>query len=112
LPAVDYDQHGHTYTRHRRADPRSLGVGSRSKAIRPPRASAFFEAFWNRREALLDPDLRASQSIWEVVGPAVEDRIVTRLWAALESGAWDAEHGHLRDRDSFDGCLRLVISEP
>jgi hypothetical protein len=29
----------------------------------------------------------------------------------LHEGAWDAEHGHLRARDSFDGALRLVISE-
>jgi SAM-dependent methyltransferase len=75
-------------------------------------ADGFFEAFWSRPEALLDPDVRMSQSMWRVVGPAVEQRIVNRLRAALESGAWDAEHGHLRARDSFDGCLRLVISEP
>ena len=28
--------------------------------------------------------------------PGVEERIVKRLAAALDSGAWDAEHGHLR----------------
>ena len=44
-------------------------------------------------------------------GKNYERRIVSRLRAALESGAWDAEHGNLRERDSFDGCLRLVISE-
>jgi hypothetical protein len=43
--------------------------------------------------------------------PGVEERIVQRLRAALESGEWDAEHGHLRDQDSFDGALRLVISQ-
>ena len=42
----------------------------------------------------------------------VEQRIVDRLAAALDSGAWDAEHGHLREQDSFQGALRLVISEP
>ena len=47
------------------------------------------------------------------LGPAgAEDRIVARLGAALESGAWDAEHGHLRGQESFDGALRLVVSEP
>jgi hypothetical protein len=35
----------------------------------------------------------------------------TRLAEGLDSGAWDAEHGHLRARDSLDGALRLVISE-
>ena len=72
----------------------------------------FFEAFWNRPEALLDPDIRASQSVWELLGPEPKEAIVHRLRTALESGAWDAEHGHLRERKTFDGSLRLIISEP
>jgi SAM-dependent methyltransferase len=70
----------------------------------------FFEAFWRRPEALLDPAIRASQSMWALLEPGVEERIVARLDEALSSGAWDAEHGHLRDLDSYDGALRLVIS--
>jgi hypothetical protein len=50
--------------------------------------------------------------MWPLLGPGVEERIVARLARALDSGAWDAEHGHLRAQDSFDGALRLVISEP
>jgi hypothetical protein len=38
--------------------------------------------------------------------------MVERLRAALESGAWDAEHGHLREQQAYDGALRLVVSEP
>ena len=71
----------------------------------------FFEAFWRRPEALLDPAIRASQSMWALLEPGVEERIVARLDEALSSGAWDAEHGHLRDLDSYDGALRLVISQ-
>jgi SAM-dependent methyltransferase len=71
----------------------------------------FFEAFWRRPEALLDPAVRASQSMWTLLVPGVEERIVGRLRAALKSGAWDAEHGHLRALDRFDGSLRLVVSE-
>jgi SAM-dependent methyltransferase len=71
----------------------------------------FFEAFWNRPEALLDANIRASQSMWTLLEPGVEERIVQRLRAALESGGWDAEHGHLRAQDRFDGALRLVISQ-
>ena len=71
----------------------------------------FFEAFWRRPEALLDPAVRSAQSMWALLDPGVEERIVARLSAALESGAWDAEHGHLRAQESFDGALRLVISE-
>ena len=94
----------------------AAALGGRTRVERIPTpsdcADGFFEAFWNRPEALLDPEVRASQSMWQVVGPQVEERVVSRLGAALESGAWDAEHGYLRERDTFDGCLRLVISEP
>jgi hypothetical protein len=50
--------------------------------------------------------------MWAVLDPGVEQRIVERLANALDSGAWDAEHGHLRTQESLDGALRLVISEP
>jgi SAM-dependent methyltransferase len=71
----------------------------------------FFEAFWNRPEALLDPAVRASQSIWQLLEPGVEERIFERLSADLASGRWDEEHGALRKQDSYEGSLRLVISE-
>jgi hypothetical protein len=71
----------------------------------------FFEAFWRRPGAMLDPEVRACQSMWALLDSGVEERIVARLRADLESGAWDAEHGYLREMDSFDGALRLVISE-
>ncbi len=71
----------------------------------------FFEAFWKRPEALLDPAVRGAQSMWALLEQDVEQRIVERLAAALDSGAWDATHGHLREQESFDGALRLVISE-
>jgi hypothetical protein len=48
--------------------------------------------------------------MWALLERDVEERIVNRLSAALRSGAWDAEHGQLREQDSFDGALRLVIS--
>jgi SAM-dependent methyltransferase len=90
-------------------------LGGRTRVERVPTPAdcqdGFFEAFWNRPEALLDPDIRASQSMWTLLEPGVEERIVQRLRAALASGEWDAEHGHLRDQDSFDGALRLVISQ-
>jgi SAM-dependent methyltransferase len=72
----------------------------------------FFEAYWNRPEPLLDPTVRASQSIWELVEPEVEESIFTRLAADLESGRWDDENGALRGMESYEGSLRLVISEP
>jgi len=92
---------------------RWLGGSTRIERIPTPAdcMDGFFEAFWNRPEALLDPQIRASQSMWTLLEPGVEERIVERLRVALESGAWDAQHGHLRALDSFDGALRLVISQ-
>jgi hypothetical protein len=72
----------------------------------------FFEAFWRRPEALLDPAVRRAQSMWAVLPAGAEQRIVNRLAAALDSGEWDEQHGHLRALDSFDGGLRLVVSNP
>jgi SAM-dependent methyltransferase len=92
---------------------RALGGETRVERIPTPSdcSDGFFEAFWNRPEALLDPSVRASQSLWTLLPPGLEERIVSRLRDSLTSGAWDAEHGHLRDQEAFDGSLRLVISE-
>lgn len=91
----------------------ALGGEIRVERIPTPHdcSDGFFEAFWNRPEALLDPSVRASQSLWALLPPGGEARIVERLRGSLESGAWDAEHGHLREQEVFDGSLRLVISE-
>jgi len=78
----------------------------------PVCVDGFAEAFWRRPEALLDPAVRGAQSMWSLLEPGVELRIVKRLEAALASGEWDAAHGHLRAQRSFEGSLRLVISEP
>jgi SAM-dependent methyltransferase len=93
----------------------AAALGGRTRVERIPTPAdcqdGFFEAFWQRPEALLDPAVRSAQSMWALLEPDVEQRIVDRLSGALDSGAWDAEHGYLRGRDSFDGALRLVISE-
>ncbi len=90
-----------------------LGGRTRVEQIQTPAdcTDGFVEAFWNRPEALLDPAVRASQSMWALVGSSTEKRIVDRLRQALETGEWDAAHGHLRHDDALDGALRLVISE-
>jgi SAM-dependent methyltransferase len=90
-----------------------LGGRTRVEPIPTPGdcVDGFFEAFWQRPEALLDPEVRSAQSMWPLLEHGVEERIVGRLRAALRSGEWDAEHGHLREQEYFDGALRLVISE-
>ncbi|MFI5005036.1 MAG: class I SAM-dependent methyltransferase [Solirubrobacterales bacterium] len=94
----------------------AAALGGRTRVERIPTpgdcVDGFFEAFWRRPEMLLDPAIRSAQSMWALLGPGEEQRIVERLAAALDSGAWDAEHGHLREQEDYDGALRLVISEP
>jgi SAM-dependent methyltransferase len=91
-------------------------LGGKARIERMPTPAdctdGFFEAFWNRPEPLLDPTVRASQSIWELLEPGVEERIFERLGADLAAGRWDAENGALREMASYEGSLRLVISEP
>jgi SAM-dependent methyltransferase len=91
-----------------------LGGVTRIETIPTPAdcTDGFFEAVWNRPEALLDPAVRASQSLWQLVGRDLEEEIVARLAADLESGRWDEEHGALRAQQSYEGSLRLLISEP
>jgi SAM-dependent methyltransferase len=93
----------------------AAALGGRTRVERIPTPGdcldGFFEAFWRRPEALLDPAVRGAQSMWALLEPGVEQRIVDRLTAALGSGAWDAEYGHLREQENLQGALRLVISE-
>jgi SAM-dependent methyltransferase len=92
----------------------ALGGRTRIEVIPTPAdcQDGFFEAYWRRPEALLDPEVRRSQSMWALLPDGVEARIVDRLAASLASGEWDARHGHLRTLDAFDGALRLVVSQP
>jgi SAM-dependent methyltransferase len=93
----------------------AAALGGRTRVERIPTpgdcADGFFEAFWRRPEGLLEEAVRGAQSMWALLEPSVEQRIVDRLAAALDCGAWDAEHGYLREQESFQGALRLVISE-
>jgi SAM-dependent methyltransferase len=92
----------------------TFGGRTRVETIPTPAdcTDGFFEAFWNRPERLLDPAVRAAQSMWALLPPGAEERIVERLGASLSSGEWDAEHGHLRELSEREGALRLVVSEP
>src|SRR5581483_238737 len=58
-----------------------LGGRTRIETIPTPAdcTDGFFEAFWNRPEALLDAGVRESQSVWQLLGDGVEARIVERV---------------------------------
>jgi SAM-dependent methyltransferase len=75
-------------------------------------SDGFIEAYYARPERLLDRAVRRAQSAWTLLAPEVEQRIVERLRADLDSGAWDARYGAWRSAPHFAGSLRLVVGMP
>ena len=70
----------------------------------------FAGAYWGRPEAYLDPTVRASISSLALLPPADAERGSQRLRDDLESGAWDARFGHLRELPELDLGYRLVVA--
>ncbi len=68
-------------------------------------------AYWNRPEAHLDPVVLAGMSWSRQLAPQVLAKGVERLRADLETGRWDARHGHLRSMTTADYGYKLVIAE-
>ena len=71
----------------------------------------FFCALWDRPEMHLDPEVRRASSVWHLMAPEETERGLKALRADLESGTWDARHGHLRAEPELDVGLRVVIAE-
>jgi SAM-dependent methyltransferase len=69
-------------------------------------------SFWAHPERVLDQDARNATSGFARMAPAVVDRVVTELERDLKSGDWDRRHGHLRQLDSDDVGLRLIVNAP
>jgi SAM-dependent methyltransferase len=67
-------------------------------------------SFWAHPERVLDPQARAATSGFARMAPAVVDRVVGALETDLQTGAWDARHGHLRGLESLDVGLRLIVA--
>ena len=90
-----------------------LGPHARIEVLPVPRGctDGFQNAYWDRPEAYLDPEVQACMSTLAVLPPEVLARGLGRLRADLESGAWHERHGHLLDRTSIDGGYRLVVAE-
>ncbi len=70
----------------------------------------FAGAYWGRPEAYLDPAVRAGISSLALLSPADAERGAARLREDLESGAWDARFGHLRELPELDLGYRLVVA--
>ncbi len=72
-------------------------------------ADGFGEAYFGRPECLLDPGARLANSAWSFVDASVGPRLVADLGRDLESGAWDAKYGYLREQPEFEGSLKLIV---
>jgi SAM-dependent methyltransferase len=92
----------------------ALGGRTRVLPVPVPRdcLDGFGEAYWGRPEAYLDPEVRAGMSAFSLLSAAETEPGLRRLAADLESGAWDASHGHLRRRAELDCGHRLIIADP
>lgn len=69
----------------------------------------FLETLIGRPEMVLDPLVRANCSAFARMDANEETAAVERLRADLESGEWDRRHGHLREMETHDGGLRLLV---
>lgn len=67
-------------------------------------------AFWAHPERVLDPTARAATSGFARMPPQAVDRLVSELSRDLQSGIWDHRHGYLRNLNTYDAGLRLVIA--
>ncbi len=67
-------------------------------------------SFWAHPERVLDPDARAATSGFARQPDEVVDRVVADVGRDLESGVWEARHGHLRQLQAFDAGLRLICA--
>jgi SAM-dependent methyltransferase len=72
----------------------------------------FIEAYYGRPERLLDPEARKACSAWSFVDEQLAGRYVEALREAIESGAWDARYGHLREQPHYEGSLVLIKALP
>jgi SAM-dependent methyltransferase len=67
-------------------------------------------SFWAHPERVLDRDAREATSGFARMPRDVVERVVGAVERDLESGAWDARYGHLRERDALDVGLRLLVA--
>jgi hypothetical protein len=89
-----------------------LGGEVRVETVEVPRDTPDWAliSFWAHPERVLDPAARAATSGFARMAPATVERCVAAVARDLASGAWDARHGHLRERGAYDAGLRLVVA--
>lgn len=91
---------------------KAAAIGARAEPVMIPWDchDGFFEAYWRRPEAYLDENVRRGISVWSSVGPAVEERAVSKLREDLQSGRWAERNRDLLDLDAADVGIRLLVA--
>jgi SAM-dependent methyltransferase len=87
-------------------------IGARLEPVLIPWdcADGFYEAYWRRPEAYLAENVRRGVSVWDAVGPDVEQRVVHSLRSDLASGRWAQRNRDLVDLDAAELGARLLIA--
>ena len=71
----------------------------------------FTSAYWQQPAAYLDPEVRKCCSSLAQLPEALVEERMGRLAADLENGRWESSHCQLLNATSFDGGLRLVVTD-
>ncbi len=67
-------------------------------------------SFWAHPERVLDPVARSATSGFARLAPNVTSRVVRAVERDLRTGAWAARNGHLRELQTYDAGMRLIVS--
>ncbi|HEY7457010.1 MAG TPA: methyltransferase domain-containing protein [Solirubrobacterales bacterium] len=70
----------------------------------------FYQAFWRRPGAYLDPRVRDGTSVFRMLSEARVDSAIRQLSRDLSDGTWKARYGDLLRQPELDVGLRLVVA--
>lgn len=70
----------------------------------------FYQAFWRRPGAYLDPGVRDGTSVFRMLPRARVDSAIHQLSRDLSDGTWEARYGDLLQQSELDVGLRLVVA--
>jgi SAM-dependent methyltransferase len=71
----------------------------------------FYQAYWRRPEAYLDPGVRESISVFHRLPAAEVGAATERLRRDLGDGAWEAANADLLEMAQLDVGMRLVVAQ-
>ena len=92
---------------------RSLGeVELRPVPVPHDCQDGFYQAFWRRPRAYLDPRVRDGTSVFRMLPSARVERAVAQLQDDLDDGTWHERYGDLLEQPELDVGLRLVVADP